>query len=783
MIDISFLNRKLKIENNMTRLALLLERTHSHVHLIGVCGVGMAGLAYHLRRRGFRVTGCDAVRGARADWLEQQGVPVAAGHDPAHVAGAKWVVRSTAVPAEHPEIRAARAAGLPVFQRGVVLAALVAGETAIAVSGTHGKTTTTAMIIQVLRAAGLDPAFCIGGESAGLGGVAGGAGRPWVVEADESDGTLTRYQPDVAVITTIEFEHAEHFKNLAAVRQCFAAFADHARKRVIFCADDPEAGVLGQDRPKAVSYGINQPADFQAVGVQVTSAGASFHLQVRGADQGLLSLPVPGRHNVLNALAACAVAAEWNLPFAVLQRALRAFEPVKRRFEQIVARDDVRVVSDYAHHPTEIAAVLQVVRQIPRARWRVVFQPHRYSRTRALGPDFARVFSDLDELVLAPVYAASELPLSGGTHANLYAQVRATRAVPVRYAASLDQIQDYLRATLRAGDGLLILGAGDIVRLANWASVALAAQSVGELNPAPGWAADLPALGLTNTRVRTNASLARRTTLHVGGEADIFLDVGCEDDLVRITKWTHDRQIHLAVLGAGSNVLASDLGVRGVVLRLAGPGFRARRVAETDSIVAGAGLPLTALVSRLAEQGRSGLEFLHGIPGTLGGALRMNAGAWGESIGPRVLWVRALNPDGSVIRLEPPQLDFAYRQCPALNGRLVLAAALRVTAGRRAEIRKKMREIAARRAWMQGLRSAGSVFRNPPGDSAGRLLEAAGLKGRRVGGARVCERHANVIIAETGATASDVAALMAIMRQEVAARWAVTLATEMVTLE
>ncbi len=769
-----------------------LGRGQGHAHLLGICGVGMAGLALHLKQRGWRVTGCDRVPGAIAKWLAGQGIAVAGEHDPAHMAGVDLVVRSTAVRPDHPELAAATAAGIPVFRRGIVLAALMSALrpdaveqiTSVAVAGAHGKTTVATMIVQVLRRCGLEPAFCIGGEAAVLGGVAGaGAGEVMVAEADESDGTLAVYEPDITVITNIEFDHAECFENIAAMRACFAHLVQHVKQRLIFCRDDPEARALCHDRPQTVSYGLAPSADWRATRIVESGSSVRFHVTYRGTELGCLVLPVPGRHNVINALAACAVAAEWRLKFADISRALQEFEPPRRRFERVVDSDDLLVISDYAHHPSEVAAVLANLKHIRRTRWLAVFQPHRFSRTRALGPDFARVFQGLDELILAPVYAASEPELAGGTSWDLYAHFRTAGQNRVLCASSLTQAWGYLRGRLARGDGLLIIGAGDVEQLADWAQADIAEHGIDRLNPATEWLEAAARLELKDTVIRSGEFLHRRTTLHVGGKADIFMEIRSSADLARVVAWASAGQVPWTILGAGSNILASDLGVRGVVMRLTGDVFRGIHDDGPARIIAGAGTSLKTLTDRAADQGRAGLEFLTGIPGTLGGALRMNAGAGGLEIGAIVEWVRCLNPDGSEQVLDKHGLDFAYRQCPELERRIIIEAALAVTPDKPAAIRQRMAAMDQRRVWMKGMRSAGSVFRNPPGDFAGRLLEQAGCKGCRVGGARVSEQHANVIITDNGAVAADVLALMEIMRNTINARFGVTLTKEIICLE
>jgi UDP-N-acetylmuramate--alanine ligase len=742
-------------------------------HLAGVCGVGMAGLAVWLRACGVRVTGCDTAPGPLAAWLEARGIPVAAGHDPAHLEGVSALVRSTAVHADTPEVARARTAGLPVFRRGEVLAALLEGPESVAVGGTHGKTTTSAWIAQLLTLAGRDPAWCVGGEpryAPGAGrpdpGVAGAGTGPRIVEADESDGTAALYRPAIAVLTNLEFDHAEHFTDPAALEACLRQFVANAARAVVWCADDPGSAGLSAAGRHGISYGMDAAADWRINALREQAESVRFAVTHCGEDAGWFTLAVPGRHNVLNALAALAVCRLLGVDLEALRAALPLLALPRRRFERVAERAGVTVVSDYAHHPGELRALLRTARGLGPERLRVLFQPHRYSRTRRLAGEFATVLQGMDELILLPVYPAFETPEPGGDVEDLYARMRAagTRPVP-KLAASLRQAWEYVRATARRGDLILLAGAGDIGRIAEWAA---------DAPPAPGvqTAEDGP----------RDRRLGNRTTLGVGGAADNCIAVESVAELSALLRRAHAGETPLHVLGAGSNLLVSDLGVRGWVVRLRGGPFDALREAG-GTVVAGAAVSLARLLAFCDAVERTGLEFLDGIPGCVGGALRMNAGAWGGSLCECVKWIRCLNADGTAVTVHREELDAGYRRCGALAGRVAVAAAFTLARGDRAASRALRRTYTRERAWMRGIRSAGSVFRNPPGAAAGRLLEDAGMKGAAVGGAAVSARHANVIVTRPGATASDVRALMALARRRVAARCGVRLEPEIVEWE
>ena len=411
-------------------------RCGGHVHLMGIGGIGMAGVAWLLKERGFTVSGCDLRRNRQTEWLARNGILIEAGHAAAHIdSSVSWLVRSTAVPDTHPEVKAALEHGLPVSRRGEVLPALMRARTCIAVSGTHGKTTTTAMIAQLLNCG-----YCIGGEVGGFEGVARD-GEVMVVEADESDGTVAGYTPDYAVITNIDYDHMEHHASESAFAGCFEQLIQNTRRKVYYCSDDPIARRLCAAHPKC------EPFFFPAEP---------------------LPLALPGRHNQWNASAALAVCGNWKTSDELLAK-LEKIKPVRRRFETVFESDGVRVISDYAHHPTEIAALVQTALELKPKRLLAVFQPHRYTRTLALGADFPPSFESIDTLWLVPVYAASEQPIEGGTSLDLIARFSDEWNGRLQYAPTLDAAWNEVCAALQPGDLLLIIGAGDIEQLAEQA--------------------------------------------------------------------------------------------------------------------------------------------------------------------------------------------------------------------------------------------------------------------------------------------------------------------------
>ena len=460
-------------EVQRNELNRLLSRPPGTVHLIGVGGMGMAGVALHLHQRGFKVSGSEIVSSRITNWLAEHCIQVCFGHGIANVSpSTQWMIKTPAVSDNNLEVEFARTQGIPVYTRGVVLSALLSDSVSVAVSGTHGKTTTAGMIAHILRSANRRASHCIGGELDELGGVAAcGVGPEFVVEADESDGTLVLYRPTIAVLTNVEYDHMEHFPDPAAFVGCFRTFVRQSGQ-VVYCADDEVAREVGSNVERALSYGSRSGSHVRISDIHTHGGRCRFRLFGPGGEWGRVELSVPGAHNALNA--AGAAAASWRLGIDVehILRGLETFQSARRRFEWVVDNRSAKVVSDYAHHPTEVCAVLKTASSLGSSRVIAVFQPHRYTRTLALMSKFANSFEGVDELILTPVYAASEMYLEGGTSEDLYQSIQCQSNVAVRLADSLKTAWKWIREGHRTGDLILILGAGDVDEIAGWAEQA-----------------------------------------------------------------------------------------------------------------------------------------------------------------------------------------------------------------------------------------------------------------------------------------------------------------------
>ena len=757
------------------------------VHMLGICGVGMAGVAYLLARRGWRVSGCDAHANALAEWLRLAGVSVLEGHDPAHLAACPApdrVIVTPAISPLEPEWVAAREQGLPVFRRGEVLASLLSQGRGVAVCGAHGKTTTTCFTTRLLQELGANPGWCIGGATRRLGGVAGGSGGALLVaEADESDGTLALYYPAVTVLTNIDLDHLEHFSDEAALCDCFRHALVQTREGVAVCCDNARAWQVAQCASVPVlGFGCSEPAALRAVEVNVDAESVSFGILYLGRTFGRVTLSVSGRHNVLNALGAAAAALLLGYEPETVFSALAAAcdELPGRRFEAVVKVPGIRFIADYAHHPAELQAAVEMARVQRPERLIVVFQPHRYTRTLALGTAFPAAFAAADEVILLPVYAASEAPLEGGDIFDLYAHFRKVLpALTVRLARSREEAWRYLRQELRLGDLLLIAGAGDVIELVHLIHEDVA-RGWPERKDPDGFDAALRQV--SGARVEAFGSLAGWSYFGAGGWARWRVEVADEAALTEVLRVCGEHGVAWRMIGAGANAWFSDLGEPGCVIRFAEGACKGFEV-RGEEVEVGCGWKGPVLLDALEREGLSGLEFLDSVPGSVGGWLAMNAGAHGGEIASRVTWIRCLNPDGKISMLSPDDCAFAYRHCAGIEGRVALACGLRLTRADAQAVIALRQQVRAKRIPLSGLRTAGSVFRNPAGDSAGRLLDVAGCKNMRIGGARVTEFHANIVAVDGAVTASDVLALVMKLRARASSGCGVELKPEIAGLD
>ncbi|MGD8385953.1 MAG: UDP-N-acetylmuramate--L-alanine ligase [Desulfobacteraceae bacterium] len=442
-----------------------------HIHFVGIGGIGMSGIAELLLNLGYEVSGSDIRESSVTRRLAAMGARVFSGHRAEHAEGADVVVYSSAVPTENPEVRAATERFVPVIPRAEMLAELMRLKYGVAVAGAHGKTTTTSMIASILTSADLDPTVVIGGRLDIWGGSNAklGQGDILVAESDESDGSFMLLSPTIAVVTNMDYEHIEHYGTMDNLRTAFVDFVNKIPfyGSAVLCLDNEEIqGILPRLRKRYLTYGMTSQADVQAKEVEMQDFSASFEILHQDRSLGRIVVGMPGRHNVLNALAAVAVGLELEVDLEDIRGGLRSLGGLARRFQLKGERQGVLVMDDYGHHPTEIVHTLETARACwPNRRLVVVFQPHRYSRTRALYDRFVLSFNQADLLIIAPIYGASEAPIEGVDAAWLYRGVKEHGHREVVLGEDLAGIQSYLEATIRSGDVLLTLGAGDVYRV------------------------------------------------------------------------------------------------------------------------------------------------------------------------------------------------------------------------------------------------------------------------------------------------------------------------------
>jgi UDP-N-acetylmuramate--L-alanine ligase/UDP-N-acetylenolpyruvoylglucosamine reductase len=695
-------------------------------------------------------------------------------------------VYSSAIRVDNPEVGAARQMGIPIVRRATVLAVLMQQQRGICVAGMHGKTTTTALLAYALAGLQEQPSYAVGSRVPQLechARFSCGAAPNWfVAETDESDGTLREFHPEHAIILNVDEEHLDYFANLEAICAEFRCFAGQTSGKLVYCADDPELLELFAERENAISYGFNPLARYRIeirAGVMPDRASpdsASTLFEVwRGAERiGEFATRLSGEKNISNSAAVVVLLHELGFAAHDIAGAIAPFAGAARRQQELFRDSRFRVFDDYGHHPAEVQATLRALKGLGSQRLLVAFQPHRFTRTQQLLAEFSTCFAEADRLFLTEIYAASEEEIPGVTGALLAGMVRA-QGQATRFCGSLEALLPDVRAEMQPGDLVLFLGAGSITQAAR----ELAAQLDQEMSAANDQlTTELRGRLAPETVLRRDEPLARRTTLRVGGPADIYVEPASESDLALLLRFCGERQLPFMLLGRGSNLLIRDGGIRGVVISLCHAHF-SRVEVSGEMLVCGAGARLKLVASEAKRAGLTGLEFLDGIPGTVGGALRMNAGAMGASTFEAVESIRVMDYAGEIHQMAADAVEVSYRKCPMLARNIALGAVLKGRSAPREQIEVRMEECNAMRWGSQPKEpSAGCIFKNPGTVPAGRLIDELGLKGMRVGGAVVSEVHGNFIVNAGQATARDVLDLIGQIRRRAREARGIDLETE-----
>ena len=726
----------------------LVDERH-RVHVVAVAGSGMSGLAALLLELGHSVSGSDKASTQETARLGRLGLRFCGPHRAEDIEDAELIIYSSAIKPDNPILSRAGELGIPVLRRAEALAAIMQRKRGIVIAGMHGKTTTSAMTAHVLRESGLHPSHYIGAEIPILGTNAhwDPRGDYFVAEGDESDGTLEFFAPEHCLILNIEEEHLDFYADLKAIEKVFTTLIERTKGFVFYNADDANATrICKSDR--AISYGLSDSADYRAADIELQNFASVFCVYRGDKRLGEAVLNVPGRHNVHNAVGVIAIATELGIPFDKIAASLRRFEHARRRFEIKYSSDRFLLVDDYAHHPTEIKATLRTAKSAGRKRVLTMFQPHRYSRTQALRKEFGAAFDDADRIVVTDVYAASESPLPGISGKTIAEEIQKHGHPAVSYQPRLEWVHREVGNMLDPGDLVLSLGAGNIhEQLSILAADLVIAE---RLKAIVGDAGD----------VRLYEPLAKHTTLRVGGPAQFWVEPRDERAFAELIRFCRREHLPLFVIGRGSNLLVRDGGIRGVVVHPAGGEFD-RVTVEGSAITAGVGAKLKDVTYAAKAAGLGGLEWMEGIPGCVGGSLRMNAGAMGSQLFEHVARVRYLDPDGEAHVKTPAELDVRYRHVADLEKNYAVSAVFRATPSTADEIVRKLEASQEKRRSSQPIaKSAGCIFKNPDSCPAGKLVDELGLKDRAVGKARVSDVHGNFIINEGGATASEILELI-----------------------
>ncbi|MFZ0942359.1 MAG: UDP-N-acetylmuramate--L-alanine ligase [Syntrophobacteraceae bacterium] len=446
-------------------------KRYQHIHFIGIGGIGMSGIAELMLNLGYKVSGSDQKVSDLTKRLEKSGAAVYSGHDPRNVMGADVVVVSSAISQDNPEFQAARKLPkVPLIRRAEMLAELMRLKYSVLVAGAHGKTTTTSMVSTVLARGGLDPTVVIGGKLNAWGANAKlGSGEFMVAEADESDGTFLMLPPTIAVVTNIDLEHLDYYRDIDHIRDTFLQFINKVPfyGQAILCLEDENIqAILPCVEKRFATYGFSSQADFQATEVKTGGHCSAYRVFHDGEELGEMEIPIPGRHNVLNSLAAVAVAHELEIPWPAVQAGLHDMTGVQRRFQIKGEARGVLVLDDYGHHPTEIRAVLETLEGCYPDRRRIIaFQPHRFTRTQALLEQFSRCFHHCDALLISEIYAASEKPIPGVTGRALVEAIAAHGPNDLHFCPTLEEMHDKLFSIVQPGDVVMTLGAGNILQV------------------------------------------------------------------------------------------------------------------------------------------------------------------------------------------------------------------------------------------------------------------------------------------------------------------------------
>jgi len=736
------------------------EFSKMHFHMLGVGGMGMAPLALFLKQAGCKISGEDDNFHPRVhQLLINNGVDLSQKFNLQSVDG---IIYSNALGPEHPALKAAVAGGVTTMCRGEFLAALCRRFKTVAVAGSHGKTTTCGMLIYALSHSGFPCNYILGGlflDDTQLPALYCET-SPWlIVEVDESDGSIESFDPIVSLLVNVDWDHPDFYETKKKFIATFQGIINRTKEQVFLNHACQNSTELNLKETEATIHTFGDGGEVQLLNFKDKT-------MTLGGSLTPSSLPVPFEEpfNIQNAIAAISVA-RFLMPNLSLS-SLEGFPGLWRRQEVLYEADGFCVIEDYGHHPTEIDKLFEALR-LREGPLLVVFQPHRYSRTLQFKHQFAEVLSKADQLIVMEVYGAGEASIEGGTGADLFESCSdLSSQVELFFCEDESAVIERLEFINPIKGVLLFLGAGNIQDVASDYVANLIRSDAKESSDL---LSDLSGLVSPGTVLRETEPLANKTTLRVGGCADYYAEPANETDLQVLLREAAKLSIPVHLLGRGSNLIVPDSGVRGLVVRLNKPFFQQVEFMEDGRVRAGAGVRLKELCGTMRRKEIAGFEFLEGIPGNVGGALRMNAGAMGGWISDVISEVVLMNYRGDVFTVPVEDLHFGYRHCRELTDTIGLAVVFNAgDASSLQSIQHTMDSYQTTRKESQPRQpSAGCTFKNPEGSAAGLLVDRSNLKGFRVGGAEVSDVHANFIVNTGNASASDVISLINELRKKV----------------
>lgn len=746
--------------------------TFHSVYLIGIGGMGMCPLAIFLSELGIKVFGMDDdLKPEIRNLLDSKGVNLEYQNN--IPSSCQCIIYSHAISPEHPLYVQATQRNIPHFNRGVFLSNLLKDKKLIAVVGSHGKTTTAGLLIHTLQSINWDFSYLMGAlfKDQNKYPAHYSPSSDWVVaEIDESNDTINFFNPAITLVVNFDWDHPTAYKTQRDLENTFASLFSRTKEGILI----PEKcsilkKISKSAKCKVLTYGNEETANYQGT-LEISRPTNILHFQKTLK----ITLPDNSLFNTHNCLAA--LAATQLVTARTSADSFKKYSGIRRRQETLYENDNLLVMMDYAHHPTEIDALLTYIRSIDKNKILAIFQPHRYSRTKAYFKDFASSLSKADEILLLPVYAACEPFLEDGTSKAIFDSFTDNSSKLKQLPYSFPKLLEHLPNTFSPKKlSVIFIGAGNIEKLAF--------QYRDYLKHSDWWNSIASRVS-AETELSLNEPLGKKTTLLLGGNARFFAKPANLEDLLTILKSANQAQVPIFPLGRGSNLIVPDDGFDGLVIHLSHTYWKEIKELGEGRLYVGAGARLKEICGFACKYGLAGFEFLEGIPGSLGGSLRMNAGAMGSWLFTIVESIKRVTLDGKVEELPKESLTIGYRHCSDLKDSIAIGATLKSPAVKDTSIiRQTIEDYSKHRKPSQPREpSAGCIFKNPEGNHAGKLIDEAGLKGTRIGNAEVSTIHANFIINRGGATSKDMVELIRYIRSKVKDKSNITLEPEVLFL-